>query len=215
VPVLAWGIPNSVIVNGADVTPVTSKNDTTLPCPTIILLLTVLAGIIVLLAVATVYATPYGLYRAVALLIANAELAVNVRLVLLAIAFTIPAVLPDVLPIQAPMFNCDKKAVPEPVTVALLVAAVTVPVNATLGKLVVYWIGLLVVAICTLSVAMLPDVATAELAVYAYDAILLFLYILSSYNLPTAISIIPSTPSKSAKAFPIIVPILGLCVGLA
>ena len=80
---------------------------------------------IVLLAVATVYGTPYGLYLAVAPLIATAELAVNVKLVLLAIDFTIPAVLPDVLPIQAPTLSSVKKEVPEPVTVAVLVAAVT------------------------------------------------------------------------------------------
>ena len=99
---------------------------------------TVLAGIIVLLALATVYATPYGLYRAVALLIATAEFAVKVKLVLLAIAFTIPAVFPVVLPIHAPILSSDKNNVPEPVTVVVLVAAVTVPVNATFGKLVVY-----------------------------------------------------------------------------
>jgi hypothetical protein len=131
-------MPNSVIVNSADVTPVTSKNDTMLPCPTIILLFTVLAGIIVELALATVYGTPYGLYLAVPPITATAALAVSVQLVLLPIDCMIPIVAPVVLPIHAPTFSCDKKAVPEPVMVALLVAAVIVPVSATFGKLVVY-----------------------------------------------------------------------------
>jgi hypothetical protein len=93
---------------------------------------------IVELASATVYGIPYGLYRAVPPDIATAALAVNVRLVLLAIDFTMPTVLPAVFPIQAPTFNCDKNNVPDPVTTLLFVAQVTVPVNATLGKLVVY-----------------------------------------------------------------------------
>jgi hypothetical protein len=113
--------------------------DTILPWPTIILLFTVLAGIIVELALATVYGTPYGLYLAVPPEpTATAALAVSVQLVLLLIDCMIPTVAPVVLPIHAPKFSSDRNAVPEPVMVALLVAAVIVPVSATFGKLVVY-----------------------------------------------------------------------------
>jgi hypothetical protein len=66
--------------------------------------------------------------------------------------------------------------VPEPTTVGLLVLHVTVPVIATLGKLVVYCIATLLVAILILSVAIFADAEADEVfAVYAYDAILFFL----------------------------------------
>jgi hypothetical protein len=51
------------------------------------------------------------------------------------------------------------------------VLQVTVPVNATFGKLLVKCIGELVVAILTLSVAIFADAFAEPLAVYTYDAI--------------------------------------------
>ena len=71
------------------------------------------------------------------LAIATAALAVNVKLVLFAMAATIPTFAPVVLPIQLPTANSVLNDVPAPVTVVLLVAQVTLPVNATFGKLVV------------------------------------------------------------------------------
>jgi len=55
------------------------------------------------------------------------EHTVNVKgLYCSAIDCTIPTVLPEVFPIQAPIFNCDKNVVPDPVTTLLFVAQVTV-----------------------------------------------------------------------------------------
>jgi hypothetical protein len=119
------------------------------------------------------------LYLAVVFAIATDALAVKVKLVLLAMAFIIPTLDPVVLPIHAPTFNCVVKNVATPVTVALLVLHVTLPVTATLGKLVVYCIPTLPVAILILSVAIFADADGDVLfAVYAYDAILKIPYVI-------------------------------------
>ena len=89
--------------------------------------------------------------------IATRAFAVSVRLVALAIDATMPTVLPEVFPIQLPTVNSETKDVPTPDTALLFVAQVIVPVNATLGKLVVKCIGLSVVAILILSVAIFDD----------------------------------------------------------
>jgi hypothetical protein len=70
------------------------------------------------------------------------------------------------------MFSSETNSVPEPVITALPVLQVTVPVKATFGKLLVKCIGELVVAILTLSVAIIADAFALPLAVYTYDAIL-------------------------------------------